>query len=239
MASRGVRQRIAALRAEIERHNYHYYVLDDPEVSDAAYDRLFAELRELEGLHPELLSPGSPTQRVGGTPVAGFGPVAHRTSMLSLNNAFSEDDVIAFDRRAREALHADVVDYAVEPKFDGLAINLRYENGVFVQGATRGDGFTGEDVTPNLRTVRNVPLRLRGKTPPAALDVRGEVVMLKADFDRLNERQRDHGDKEFANPRNAAAGSLRQLDSRITRSRPLRFYGYGVGDAQQLRGVST
>jgi DNA ligase (NAD+) len=236
--SRKAKERAAELRAEIEKHNYRYYVLDDPEISDAEYDRLFAELQALEREHPELASPDSPTQRVGAQPLADFAPVKHGTPMLSLNNAFSEDDIVAFDRRAREALGTEAVEYSAEPKFDGLAINLRYERGAFVQGATRGDGYTGEDVTANLRTVRSVPLRLRGRAPEV-LDVRGEVVMLKRDFAALNERQRARGEKEFVNPRNAAAGALRQLDPRMTAARPLRFYGYGIGTAEQLPGVKT
>jgi DNA ligase (NAD+) len=236
---KAARERAAQLRSELERHSYRYYVLDDPEISDARYDKLFAELQELERAHPELQSPDSPTQRVGAAPLPDFPAVAHATPMLSLNNAFSEEDVAAFDRRAREALDVEEIEYSAEPKFDGLAISLRYEKGRFVQGATRGDGSTGEDVTVNLRTVRSIPLRLRGGAVPDALDVRGEVVMMKSDFDRLNLRQREHGEKEFVNPRNAAAGSLRQLDSRITASRPLRFYAYGVGSAEQLPRVTT
>jgi DNA ligase (NAD+) len=235
---RKAQERAAALRAEIEKHNYRYYVLDDPEIGDAEYDRLFAELQALEREHPELAASDSPTQRVGGQPLAGFAPVTHGAPMLSLNNAFSEDDVLAFDRRAREALGVDAIEYSAEPKFDGLAISLRYENGVFVQGATRGDGTTGEDVTANLRTVRSVPLRLRGRAPER-LDVRGEVVMLKRDFEALNERQRAAGEKEYVNPRNSAAGALRQLDPRMTAARPLRFYGYGIGAAEQLPGATT
>jgi DNA ligase (NAD+) len=236
---RTARLRAAQLRTEIDRHSYRYYVLDDPEISDAEYDKLFAELQELERAHPDLVSPESPTQRVGAAPLSDFPAVAHATPMLSLNNAFSEEDVTAFDRRVREALGAADIEYSVEPKFDGLAISLRYEKGRFVQGATRGDGYTGEDVTVNLRTVRSVPLRLRGDAVPDAIDVRGEVVMLKSDFDRLNLRQRERGEKEFVNPRNAAAGSLRQLDSSVTASRPLRFYAYGVGSAEQLLGLKT
>ena len=235
---RKVQERAAELRAEIEKHNYRYYVLDDPEIGDAEYDRLFAELQALEREHPALAAPDSPTQRVGGAPLSGFAPVKHGAPMLSLNNAFSEDDVIAFDRRAREALGADEIEYAAEPKFDGLAISLRYDDGVFVQGATRGDGTTGEDVTANLRTVRSIPLRLRGRVPDV-LEVRGEVVMLKRDFEALNERQRAAGEKEYVNPRNSAAGALRQLDPRMTAARPLRFYGYGIGTAEQLRGAKT
>src|SRR5512142_2042974 len=200
------RRRAGQLRSEIEHHNYRYYVLDDPEISDARYDALFRELQQLESEYAELATPDSPTRRVGGAPLAGFGPVRHRVPMLSLNNAFSEADVAAFDRRVREACGVAELEYCTEPKFDGLAISLRYERGVFVQGATRGDGTTGEDVTANLRTVRAIPLRLLGK-PPGALEVRGEVLMYRKDLESLNERQRARGEKEFANPRNAAAGS--------------------------------
>jgi DNA ligase (NAD+) len=217
------------LRTELERHNYQYYVLDQPLVSDAEFDRLFRRLQQIESDYPELVDPESPTQRVGGKPVPAFRPVTHRTPMLSLNNAFSEDEVTAFDRRVREGLGEDDVEYLAEPKFDGLAISLSYEQGAFVRGATRGDGYTGEDVTPNLRTVKSIPLRLRGKALPALLEVRGEVLMYRRDFDSLNGRQRANGEKEFVNPRNAAAGSLRQLDSRITAARPLRFFAYAVG----------
>lgn len=225
------RARAEALRLEIERHNRLYHVQDAPEITDAEYDRLFAELARLEAEHPELARPDSPTQRVGAAPLPGFKAVRHRSPMLSLANAFDEDAVRAFDRRVREALGEERVEYSVEPKFDGLAVSLSYRDGVFVQGATRGDGERGEDVTLNLRTVRSIPLRL----PPAAdtrdLEVRGEVLMTKRDFATLNERQRAAGEKEFVNPRNAAAGGLRQLDSRISARRPLRFFAYGVGAA--------
>ena len=217
------------LRAELERHNYQYYVLDRPLVSDAEFDRLFRRLQQLESDYPDLADADSPTQRVGGSPLPEFRQVMHRTAMLSLNNAFSEEEVAAFDRRVREGLDMESVEYLAEPKFDGLAISLSYERGRFVQGATRGDGYSGEDVTPNLRTVKNVPLRLRGLAVPDLLEVRGEVLMYRRDFDALNERQRGKAEKEFVNPRNAAAGSLRQLDSRITASRPLRFFAYAVG----------
>jgi len=227
--------RAAALRAEIERHNYAYYVLDAPTIPDAEYDKLFRELQRIEAAYPELATPDSPTQRVGGKPLAAFREVRHTAPMLSLNNAFSAEEVEAFDRRCREGLGQALIDYACEPKFDGLAISLRYENGIFVEGATRGDGFTGEDVTQNLRTVRNIPLRLTGKDVPPLIEVRGEVLMLRDDFAKLNERQRALGEKEFANPRNAAAGSLRQLDPKITAQRPLRFYAYGVADASAVR----
>jgi len=229
------RDRAEALRREIERHNYLYYVLDRPEITDAEYDRLFKELQDLEAAHPELAAPDSPTQRVGAPPLPEFAEVRHRTPMLSLSNAFDEEEVRAFDRRVREGLEVDEVEYAAEPKFDGLAISLTYRDGVFVQGATRGDGATGEDVTPNLRTLRTIPLRLPHAPEARDLDVRGEVIMYRRDFDALNERQRAAGDKEFANPRNAAAGSLRQLDSRVTARRPLRFFAYGVGGATHAR----
>ena len=204
-------------------------MLDQPLVGDAEYDRLFRQLQQLESDYPELVDAESPTQRVGGSPLPEFLQVSHRAPMLSLNNAFSEEEVVAFDRRIREGLDTDEVEYLAEPKFDGLAISLIYERGVFVRGATRGDGYTGEEVTPNLRTVKGIPLRLRGTDLPAMLEVRGEVLMYRRDFDALNRRQRANGEKEFANPRNAAAGSLRQLDSRITASRPLRFFAYAVG----------
>jgi DNA ligase (NAD+) len=229
-----VRRRAEALRREIENHNYRYYVLDAPVIPDAEYDKLFRELEELEAAHPELVTPDSPTQRVGGAPLDEFRQVIHRTPMLSLNNAFTEEDVVGFDRRAREGLGRNEIEYAAEPKFDGLAISLLYEGGRFVQGATRGDGTTGEDVTANLRTVRSIPLRLRGALKPASIEVRGEVIMYKADFAKMNARQREHGEKEFVNPRNAAAGSLRQLDPRMTAERPLRFLAYGVADPAEL-----
>lgn len=219
------------LRAELERHNHQYYVLDQPLLSDAEYDGLFRHLQQLESDHPELVDAESPTQRVGGSPLAEFLQISHRTPMLSLNNAFSEDEVAAFDRRVREGLNpsSDQVEYLAEPKFDGLAVSLVYERGMFVRGATRGDGYTGEDVTSNLRTVKSIPLRLRGAVLPELIEVRGEVLMYRRDFDALNRRQRAGGEKEFVNPRNAAAGSLRQLDSRISASRALRFFAYAVG----------
>jgi len=225
-------ERAKTLRGEIQRHDYAYYVLDAPTIPDAEYDRLFRELQQLEAQYPQLLTPDSPTQRVGGAPLAEFGQVQHRVAMLSLNNAFSEEEVAAFDRRCREglALGGDEVEYAVEPKYDGLAITLIYQDGMFVQGATRGDGYSGEDVTRNLRTIRNIPLRLRGKAIPARLEVRGEVLIFRKDFEKLNLQQRAAGLKEFANPRNAAAGSLRQLDPKITAQRPLRFVAYGVAE---------
>ncbi|MBI3284594.1 MAG: NAD-dependent DNA ligase LigA [Burkholderiales bacterium] len=223
-------ERAAQLRAEINRHAHAYYVLDNPSIPDAEYDKLFAELQTLEHDHPELKTADTPTLRVGGTPLPEFSQVQHAVPMLSLNNAFEEEDVIGFDRRVREGLdESGEIDYAIDLKFDGLAINLRYIDGVFTQAATRGDGFTGEDVTENIRTIRCIPLRLNTAQPPKVLDVRGEVLMFKADFERLNQRQREAGAKEFANPRNAAAGSLRQLDSKITAQRSLRFFAYGIG----------
>ncbi|HEU5435069.1 MAG TPA: NAD-dependent DNA ligase LigA, partial [Telluria sp.] len=196
---------------------------------DAEYDRLFRELQELEAAHPEAVSNDTPTSRVGAAPIPEFKQVTHTVPMLSLNNGFSVEDVENFDRRVREGLGAEEVPYTAELKYDGLAISLRFEDGLFVQAATRGDGATGEDVTVNIRTVRNIPLRLHGDQVPAVLEVRGEVLMLKSEFAALNARQREAGQREFVNPRNAAAGSLRQLDSRITASRKLRFFSYGVG----------
>ena len=223
------------LRREIELANFNYYVKDSPSIPDAEYDRLFRELQLLEAQYPELSGLDSPTRRIGAEPLAAFSQVTHVTPMLSLNNAFDEAEVEAFDRRVRETLEDDgPIRYAVEPKFDGLAISLTYQDGLFAMGATRGDGYTGEDVTANLRTVRAIPLRLAGGKPPRVLEVRGEVLMLKRDFEMLNREQRDRGEKEFANPRNAAAGALRQLDSRITAARRLAFFAYGIGSAANV-----
>ena len=222
--------RIVQLSAEIDKHSHAYYVLDKPSIPDAEYDRLFSELQALESQHPNLKMPDSPTQRVGGSPLPEFSQVHHAVPMLSLNNGFDDSDVEAFDRRVKDGINATHdVEYAIDLKFDGLAINLRYVDGIFTQAATRGDGFTGEDVTENIRTIRSIPLRLHSKNPPGILDVRGEVLMFKSDFDDLNVRQRLAGNKEFANPRNAAAGSLRQLDSKVTAQRSLRFFAYGIG----------
>ncbi|EKT4465748.1 NAD-dependent DNA ligase LigA [Pseudomonas putida] len=234
--------RIHELRAELDQHNYRYYVLDEPSVPDAEYDRLFNELKALEAEHPHLVTPDSPTQRVGGAALAAFSQVRHEIPMLSLGNAFEEDDLRDFDRRVVEGLDlpsgdlfADeaAVDYSCEPKLDGLAVSLLYRDGLLVQGATRGDGTTGEDISANVRTVRNIPLKLQGSGWPAVLEVRGEVYMSKAGFERLNAAQAESGGKTFANPRNAAAGSLRQLDSKITASRPLEFCCYGVGQVSE------
>jgi DNA ligase (NAD+) len=223
-------RRAQALRAQLDEHNYRYYVLDDPSITDAEYDVLFRELQALETAHPDLVIPESPTQRVGAAPVATFGTVRHAQPMLSLDNAFSEDEVRAFDRRARERLgtEAELV-YSAEPKLDGLAVSLVYEQGRLAHAATRGDGFVGEDVTHNVRTIRAVPVRLRGAALPPLLEVRGEVYMPRAGFAALNARLAAEGGKPFVNPRNAAAGSLRQLDPRITAGRPLALFAYGVG----------
>jgi len=220
--------RAAALRREIERHNYLYYVLDAPEVSDAQFDRLFRELEALEQQYPALRAPDSPTQRVGAAVQGELVSVRHAVPMLSLNNALTPEEATAFDRRVRDALGVATVDYSAEPKFDGLAVSLAYVDGQFSVGATRGDGNTGEDVTANLRTVRSIPLRLATEHPPRLIEVRGEVVMLKKDFLALNASQRARGEKEFVNPRNAAAGALRQLDPRVTATRPLHFFAYAI-----------
>ena len=230
----------ARLRSEIEHHNYRYYVEDDPTVDDAVYDRLMRELQTLEAEHPELITPESPTQRVGAAPSAAFASVRHAVPMLSLGNAFEAEDVAAFDKRVSDTLRgagmlgaADETAYFCELKLDGLAISLRYEDGVLVQAATRGDGQTGEDVTSNIRTIKIIPVKLKGRAP-RVLEVRGEVLMNRSDFDKMNEAQRKRGEKVFVNPRNAAAGSLRQLDSQITATRNLRFFAYGWGEVQGL-----
>jgi DNA ligase (NAD+) len=221
--------RAAQLRTQIAQHDYRYYVLDDPTVSDAEYDRLMQELRALEAAHPELVSPDSPTQRVAGAPSGAFGEVVHRIPMLSLDNAFSEEDVRGFDRRIHERLGVSgELEYVAEPKLDGLAVAVIYRDGRLERAATRGDGVTGEDVTANVRTIRAVPQRLRG-TPPALLEARGEVFMPIARFERMNREARERGEKVFVNPRNAAAGSLRQLDPRITAARPLSAFFYALG----------
>jgi DNA ligase (NAD+) len=221
--------RAAQLRSQIAQHDYRYYVLDDPLVSDAEYDQLMQELRALEADHPELVTSDSPTQRVAGAPSAAFGEVVHQVPMLSLDNAFIEEDLRAFDRRIHERLerHGDL-DYVAEPKLDGLAVSVIYRGGLLERAATRGDGVTGEDVTANVRTIRAVPQRLRGVAPPL-FEARGEVFMMIAGFERMNQLARERGEKVFVNPRNAAAGSLRQLDPRITAGRPLSALFYGVG----------
>ncbi len=223
---------VKRLRELLTQYEYEYYVLDAPTVPDSEYDRLFHQLNAIEIEHPVLITADSPTQRVGAKAVNAFASVTHRVPMLSLNNAFSEEELLAFENRIMDMVDQDTMDYAVEPKFDGLAVTLSYENGVFVQGATRGDGFAGEDVSHNLRTIKSIPMRLATDNPPALLEVRGEVVMFKRDFERLNQQQAANEEKAFANPRNAAAGSLRQLDAKITATRPLSFFAYGIGSSE-------
>src|SRR5687768_11681744 len=222
-------QRAAQLRDEINGHDHRYYVLNEPSVPDAEYDRLMKELREIEAAHPALVTADSPTQRVSGAAASEFGEVKHALPMLSLENGFSEEDLVDFDRKVRERLGVTgPVEYAAEPKLDGLAISVIYRNGEYFRAATRGDGVTGEDVTANVATIRSVPRRLRGK-PPAVLEVRGEVFLPFAGFEKMNRDAAARGDKLYVNPRNAASGSLRQLDSRITASRPLDLFFYALG----------
>lgn len=226
----GALSEITKLRQLIEEHNFRYYVLDDPNISDAEYDSYFKRLRALEADNPEHITDDSPTQRVGAAPLKSFPVVRHSVAMLSLENAFTEEDIIDFDQRVRDKLDtAEMIRYCCEPKIDGLAVNLRYENGLLTTAATRGDGEEGEDVTSNIKTITMIPLRLRGDHLPEILDVRGEVFMSRAGFERLNHDAKERGDKLFANPRNAAAGSLRQLDPHITALRPLEFFCYGLG----------
>ena len=223
-------EEITQLRQHINEHNHRYYVLDDPEIPDSEYDKLFSRLQRLEATYPQLVTGDSPTQRVGAIPLKAFGQVKHELAMLSLDNAFNEGDQLDFDRRVKERLKSsDEIEYACEPKLDGIAVSLLYENGVLIQAATRGDGTTGEDITQNIRTIDSVPLRLLGNDWPQRLEVRGEVYMPKAGFLQLNQRASARGEKTFVNPRNAAAGSLRQLDSRITAKRPLTIYCYSAG----------
>ena len=229
---------IQQLRQLLERYAHAYYVCDAPEVPDAEYDRLYRELEALEAAHPALVTDDSPTQRIGAPPLSAFEQVLHRVPMLSINNAFSAEEVEAFDQRCRDGLGLSIgdspIDYACEPKFDGLAISLVYQDRRFVQGATRGDGTTGEDVTLNLRTIHSIPLHLSAKAPIGRFEVRGEVLIRREDFARLNADQEAAGEKRFANPRNAAAGSLRQLDSAITASRPLTFFAYGIAGLEAV-----
>ncbi len=228
------RQRAGELRQEINYHNYRYYVLDQPVISDAQYDKLLRELQQLESDHPELITPDSPTQRVGAAPLSAFGEVPHKVPMTSMDNAFDDEEAREWDQRVRKGLETEAaVDYTAEPKFDGTSVSLRYEKGVLTQAGTRGDGETGEDVTANVRTIKTVPLHLQGKGWPSVVEVRGEVVIPKKDFERLNAEQLKQGGKIFANPRNAAAGSLRQLDPRITASRPLSFFPWGLGETSE------
>ena len=217
-----ISQQIEQLRESLRYHEYQYHVLDNPQIPDAEYDRLFHQLKALEQQYPEYLTEDSPTQRVGAKPLSGFAQVTHEIPMLSLDNAFSDEDFAAFVRRIQERLIAmpNPLTFCCEPKLDGLAVSILYVNGKLTQAATRGDGTTGEDITLNIRTIRNIPLQLRTENPPARLEVRGEVFMPQAGFEKLNEVALRHGEKTFANPRNAAAGSLRQLDPKITSQRP-------------------
>lgn len=224
-----IRKRVDSLRATLEDHNYYYYVQDDPRIPDAEYDRLFRELQKLEAEHPELATEDSPTRRVGSSAETSFEEVIHRLPMLSLDNAFSEDELRDFDRRVRDRLGADgAIEYVCEPKLDGLAVSLHYENGTLTRAATRGDGYTGEDITANIRTIPSVPLKLRGSGYPDLVEVRGEVYMPRAGFEKLNERLAEQGEKTFVNPRNAAAGSLRQKKSTVTARRPLELCAYSM-----------
>ena len=234
-------EEIGQLRADLDDANYRYYVLDEPTLTDADYDRKLQRLQQIEAEHPDLISPDSPTQRVGAAPAEGFPEVAHAIPMLSLDNAFSREDIVAFAQRVAERLECqpEEIEFSCEPKLDGAAVSLVYEQGVLVSGATRGDGRTGEGITSNLRTLRSVPLKLMGGALPELVEVRGEVIMRHAGFEALNQRARDEGSKVFANPRNAAAGSLRQLDPRITATRPLEFHAYQAARLEPDMGDTT
>jgi DNA ligase (NAD+) len=239
MTQRSVQSRVIELRKLIDHHNYLYHTLDSPEISDAEFDRLMNELKQLEAEHPDLITPDSPTQRVGSAPVSELAEVIHTTPMLSLDNAFTDEDVVAFDRRIRERLETDqIIEYAAEPKLDGLAVSIRYEHGRLVQAATRGDGTRGEDVTHNVRTVKAVPLRLRDGAPEL-LEVRGEIFMPVAGFKEMNRKALEKGEKTYVNPRNAAAGIIRQHDPRLTEGRPLDVYFYGVGEVRGWKLPAT
>ncbi|HLQ06070.1 MAG TPA: NAD-dependent DNA ligase LigA, partial [Verrucomicrobiae bacterium] len=227
MATPSIEKRISELRERIEKANYEYHVLDQPKISDESYDALMRELQDLESKHPELVTPESPTQRVGAAPSSRFAPVEHARPMLSLSNVFDEAELRAFDQRVRKGLGRDDVAYVCELKIDGLAINLAYQDGVFVQGATRGDGFVGEDVTANLRTIKSIPLSLREKVP-GRVDVRGEVYLPSASFEATNKERADRGEPLFANPRNAASGAVRQLDPAATAKRNLAMFAYSA-----------
>ena len=240
MSQNELSEQAEILRQSIENHNYQYYVLDDPEVPDAEFDRLMRELVELETTHPELTTTTSPTQRVGAKPLDSFAEVKHDVPMLSLHNAFSEEELLAFDKRLRDLTKtSEEFDYIAEPKLDGLAVSLLYEDGELTRAATRGDGRSGEDITQNIRTIDSIPLRLRGENWPQRLEVRGEVYMPKAGFEAMNRKQRELGEKEFVNPRNAAAGSLRQLDPKMTARRPLEMYCYALGLAEGIEMPAT
>jgi len=233
-------QKILQLREQLNHHSYQYYVLDDPEIPDAEYDRLYRELQSLEKKSPQLITTDSPTQRVGDKPLDGFTQVKHEVPMLSLDNVFNETELTDFNKRVQQRLETDGdIVFAAEPKLDGLAASLLYENGVLIRAGTRGDGTTGEDITQNIRTIHSIPLKLLGENIPSLLEVRGEVFMPKAGFEKLNQRARENDEKPFANPRNAAAGSLRQLDPRITAQRPLAMYCYAVGRIEGVEELST
>jgi DNA ligase (NAD+) len=237
-------QEVEALRREIEDHNYAYFVKDEPIVPDAEYDRLMRRLRELEAAHPDLVTPQSPTQRVGAAPVSEFQEVAHRTPMLSLDNAFSEEELLRFNKRVLDRLKSsgievDEVEFVAEPKLDGAAVSILYEGGAFAQAATRGDGSTGEDISHNVRTISAVPLRLRGKQVPQILEVRGEIFMPLEGFRAYNRLAVSKAEKAFVNPRNAAAGSLRQLDPQLTATRPLDIFFYGIGSTEGWQAPQT
>lgn len=229
--SHSIETQLEHLREKLREYEYHYHVLDNPLVPDAEYDRLMNELKNLEWQHPELITSDSPTQRVGAKPLDGFAQITHETPMLSLDNAFSDDDLIGFLRRIEDriAINSNQIEFCCEPKLDGLAVSILYVDGVLTQAATRGDGTTGEDITANIRTIRNIPLKLKSSNPPHRLEVRGEVFMPQQGFEQLNEKALAKGEKTFANPRNAAAGSLRQLDPKITRQRPLMLNAYNIG----------
>ncbi len=236
-----VQSKIKKLREEIQQHNYSYYVLDEPAIPDVEYDKLMRRLQELEEAHPKLITPDSPTQRVGAQPLEAFLPAKHEMPMLSLGNVFSVEELEAFEVRIKDRLKRDInIDYTAEPKLDGLAVSLIYEKGLLVRGATRGDGMTGEDITENMRTIKSVPLRLRKhKNLPAKLEVRGEVFMPKKGFEKMNAKARNKGEKTFVNPRNAAAGSLRQLDPRNTAQRPLDIYFYSATNIEKYTSITT
>lgn len=236
--TQSLQQQAEQLRQQLDLYSYQYYVLDNPTVPDAEYDRLFRQLQQLEAEHPALIDAQSPTQRVGAAPLSKFGQVTHSIAMLSLDNAFDADDFNAFCKRMADRLDSTTeFSFCCEPKLDGLAVSIRYEHGVLVQAATRGDGYTGEDITLNVRTIRAVPLKLKGEQVPAVLEVRGEVFMPLAGFNAMNDKARQAGEKVFANPRNAAAGSLRQLDPKISAQRPLMFYAYAVGAVDDAEGL--
>lgn len=240
MNTQTVQQQIEQLRQQLRHHEYLYHVLDQPQIPDSEYDRLLNQLKQLESENPELITPDSPTQRVGAKPLAGFQQITHELPMLSLDNAFSDEDFYAFERRIQERLGSDQpLTFCCEPKLDGLAVSILYLNGVLTQAATRGDGTTGEDITNNIRTIRNIPLQLLTNHPPARLEVRGEVFMSHQAFEQLNQDALQHGQKTFANPRNAAAGSLRQLDPKITRQRQLSLNAYSIGISEGVELPTT